>query len=214
MDQPRALGFSWGRVTGLVVVTAAVVATHNLTLSRYDLDWAYVVGGIGLGLAILVGWIPAGRGRDALPWIVAAVIVGLVVWVVDPTDARLAGNSAGTVLGGLLVTLFGVAVLEEVLFRHWLLVGWSWIAPLPPGRPGPQAVGAGVSSLAFGLWHVAAELGRLGSDATPVELVPGILATTLAGLGLAWLRLRSRGVLAPILVHASFNTAVALAVWR
>ena len=72
------------------------------------------------------------------------------------------------------------------------------------------------SCLAFGLWHVLparhvtsfnpvfADLagGQLGRVYGVVVAVAG---TAVAGLVLCWLRLRSRSLLAPALVHATVN---------
>jgi uncharacterized protein len=87
---------------------------------------------------------------------------------------------------------------------------WSGLAPLV------HMTAVNVSCLAFGLWHVLAARhvtsfnpvfadlpgGQLGRVYGVVVAVSG---TAVAGLVLCWLRLRSRSLLAPALVHATVN---------
>jgi membrane protease YdiL (CAAX protease family) len=73
--------------------------------------------------------------------------------------------------------------------------------------------GALLSSGLFGLWHVAASLGGGTANAAIVGVVGGDAAgtvarvvvtvgfTSLAGVVLCWLRLRSSSLLAPVLAH-------------
>ena len=194
--------------------TLGILIAHNLALVNVNLEPFYVAFGIAFGMAVATGWIPAGRAGAAVPWLVASVVLGLALWAIDLSDARYVEVGATAMVGRVLVTLFGVAVVEEVIFRHWLLVGWSWLADPPPARPSAAVLGVAVSSAAFGMWHIAAEAGRLGSDASVGAIGPGLAATGAAGVLLGWLRVRSGGVLAPILAHAGFNTAIALAVWQ
>ena len=71
-------------------------------------------------------------------------------------------------------------------------------------------------SALFGLWHVQPTLatmgdnpavsGAAGSTAARVLVVLGAVAVTSAGgLVFAWLRLRSRSLLAPVIAHAATN---------
>ena len=103
------------------------------------------------------------------------------------------------------------AATEEILFRSVLFgIAEQWLG----------ARRAAVwTSVAFGVWHVvpalhshrnnplaARAVGRIGGRGA---LVIGTVATTAAvGFVLGELRLRSRSVLTPILVHAAVNGTV------
>lgn len=77
------------------------------------------------------------------------------------------------------------------------------------------------TSLLFGLWHLLPTLeslrtnpaGRLlagPAGPTATALASTAVATSVAGYGLAELRLRSGGLVAPILVHAAVDVAAFL----
>ncbi len=72
-------------------------------------------------------------------------------------------------------------------------------------------------SVLFGLWHVNGVLHN-GSGGIAVGAVIGtVLATTVAGVGFGWLRVRSDSQLAPVLAHVATNSvtfAVAWAFWH
>jgi membrane protease YdiL (CAAX protease family) len=77
------------------------------------------------------------------------------------------------------------------------------------------------ASLAFGLWHVSPTiLGIRINDPHASEqklwaaVAGAVLFTTIAGLGLTWLRLRTGGLLAPIVLHGGINSVSALAAVR
>ena len=56
--------------------------------------------------------------------------------------------------------------------------------------------------------------GRRRSAAGQVALVVGaVVVTFLAGLGFAWLRLRSRSLVAPVLAHVATNGLALVAAW-
>src|SRR4029450_13456394 len=100
-------------------------------------------------------------------------------------------------------------VPEELAFRGVLL------ALL--GRRHGVGVATVASSALFGLWHVAASLGggaanatiagAGGADApgTTLRVMVTVLFTSLAGVVLCWLRLRSGSLLAPALAHWTVN---------
>jgi len=104
---------------------------------------------------------------------------------------------------------FGTALPEELLFRGALLG-----LLLRTRRPRHAVI---VSSLLFGLWHVAPTVRKLKeshvtgwaaapSAAARAGRVAGVVAvTTGAGMALAWLRLRSRSVAAPWIAHSAVN---------
>jgi membrane protease YdiL (CAAX protease family) len=106
------------------------------------------------------------------------------------------------------------AFAEELLFRGVLLALF---------RRRRSATAAVLwTSLLFGAWHILPTIDHYqGNPASDLVADPGrgrrlaVLATTLsttgAGAGFAWLRLRSRSVLAPALAHAALNVSAYLA---
>jgi membrane protease YdiL (CAAX protease family) len=82
-------------------------------------------------------------------------------------------------------------VAEEVLFRGLLLPHL--------GRSLPSFTAIYVGALLFGMLHVSHGVMLIG------PLVLGAL--------LGWARLRSRGLLAPILLHVSFNGFATISSW-
>ena len=128
-------------------------------------------------------------------------------------DDRYAGQSGGQVLFEVLVRIpVTTALVEELVFRAALL--GLLLRQLAPGRA------VAVSAVLFGLWHVASASSFADANsASPAggatwTVVPAtVVATGVAGAFLAWLRIRTGSVAAPVLVHAAVNAAFVLAVW-
>ena len=213
----------------LGVVLGAAVA-WNLAANLW-LPWALYVPAALVLAAALVGvamklggcrWSDMGldhhdlhRGLAYGAVVAAAVTVVLVSGAALPAtrglfqDRRAEGISTAVLLYVALVRVpLGTVVLEETLFRGVLLgLGlrrWS------------QTTAVSVSCLAFGLWHVFPA--RHVTSFNPVfaglaggklgwlyGVVAAVAATAVAGLLLCWLRLRSRSLLAPALLHATVN---------
>ena len=120
------------------------------------------------------------------------------------------GDPARAVLWAVLVVIpLGTVLPEELAFRGLLL------ALL--GRRYGVLTGTLLSSGLFGLWHILASLGGGPANAAMVDVVGGdaagtvarviatVLFTTLGGVVLCWLRLRSGSLLAPLLAHWTVN---------
>ncbi|HEX2267280.1 MAG TPA: CPBP family intramembrane glutamic endopeptidase [Actinomycetota bacterium] len=120
-------------------------------------------------------------------------------------DKRLSGLSRPEFLYRLLVHIpLATALPEEVIFRGALFGALS-----QERRPRTAMLG---SSVAFGLWHIGPAIDRLRANrpgATNLQratAVAGtIAATTLAGTCLSSLRVRSKGLMGPIIVHWAVN---------
>lgn len=103
----------------------------------------------------------------------------------------------------------GTALFEEVAFRGVLL--GAFLATTS------TVLAVAVSSVAFGLWHVVPTLQTLSINdvedrsARRGTVVAAVVATTLAGVVLAVLRLVSGSVVAPVLAHAAINSLGLLA---
>jgi membrane protease YdiL (CAAX protease family) len=103
---------------------------------------------------------------------------------------------------------FGTALSEEVLFRGAMLGLFS--------RHRGRFRAVTVTSLVFGVWHIAPTLRRLqameqGAVHSKVVVVASIagsvLLTSAAGVVFAWLRYRARSTVAPWLLHSAVNAA-------
>jgi membrane protease YdiL (CAAX protease family) len=146
---------------------------------------------------ILFTRLPAPERRDRLRllwWTVvpgSVIALGFALYVAGPGRAEV---DAGRIAELVVITVIG----EEVLFRGLLPV-------LALGTPAERAGFVG-PSLAFGLWHVPDALSK-GLDAAAM-LNAGLV---FAGTALAaWaillpLRLQSRSLLGPMLVHGATN---------
>jgi membrane protease YdiL (CAAX protease family) len=216
-------------------VGVAVLALHNVAVHRLlpapadaALNLATAVGLIGFAqragcsrgdLGIRVE--DAGSGLRA--GLGAAAVAGGAVALAAtlPTtrrffhDRRVSGAGRGEAAYHLAVRIpLATALAEELLFRGALLA-------LFRQRRSPGAAVAW-TSLLFGAWHVLPTIDHYqGNPASDLmaDLARGrrlaVLATTLstavAGGAFAWLRLRSRSVLAPILAHVAVNVSAYLA---
>ena len=114
-----------------------------------------------------------------------------------------------TVLIGIPI---GTALFEELVFRG-VVLGLL----LRQVRP---AAAVAISATLFGLWHVTAAMGfadtnagvPAGSAGTAATVLVTVFLTAIAGVMLAWLRIRSKSVLAPWIVHAAVNSTAVIAV--
>ena len=187
-------------MAGVAVLGAAIgfgLRTDELGLERREVGRGLRYGFAALGLVaavlVLAAVIPATRGalRD------------------DRADVGF-GEMVRTTL---IVIPLGTAFLEEIVFRGVLLAVCArrmtvWRA-------------AWASSVVFGLWHIAPTISSARTNATTdtisavglAALVVGmVLAMTGAGMVFSWLRIRSRSLVAPFVLHAGVNaTAFALA---
>jgi len=195
-------------------LTAAGVSCAALGAAR--------AGGVSwqeLGLA------PGRAGRGAVVGLAVAlpIAAGVIAAARHPAtrgvlaDARVVELDDRDAAYELLVRIPVVtAATEELLFRSVLLgIGSAWLG-------GRRA--AVWTSLVFGVWHVVPALhshrhnpgaaGAVDGMGGRAALVAGtVAATAVAGLGLCALRLRTKSVVAPIIVHAAVN-GVAFAVSR
>src|SRR5215472_3220775 len=199
------LGPAWLSVSVLTAVLVLIVwsagATNaDLGLGRADVRAGLLYGAGALGIVLLV----------------------LVVAAVIPATNGFLHDSRAHISGGRLLFDLGVpivlltAIPEEFAFRGVLLGSavrlWGpWRASL-------------VTSLLFGLWHIAPTLGTMSDNhefrgaaasvAGQVLLVLGAIAVTfVAGLAFCWLRLRSRSLVAPVMAHAALNGLALTVAW-
>ena len=211
----------WSLVLVLTVLAAALVVDHAVS-------GTHVALGLGLAACLLViartqGLAAADLGLARSTWLsglrwgaAAATVVGVayaLAYLVTPVRQALpesAGGIGRSVLWPVLVVIpLGTVLPEELAFRGLLL------ALL--GRRYGLLAGILLSSGLFGLWHIVPSLGGgtanatmasvVGADAggTVVRVVVTVVFTSLAGVVLCWLRLRSNSLLAPVLAHWTVN---------
>lgn len=179
--------------TGLVLIAwGAGLAWSLLGLDPQDLAaglrWGWLaVLLVAVGMAVIA----AGAGRSA---IVARLLA----------DRRADLPPDELALHAFVRIPIGTALFEEVVFRGVLLGALLAVTS--------TAAAVAASSVVFGLWHVVPTLRTL--DINGVEdpaarrraVAGAVVATTLAGVVLAGLRLVSGSVAAPVLAHAAVNS--------
>ena len=197
---PEGLG------VGLLITALLLIAWGN---GATPADLGLGRSGVWAGLAYGAG----ACGVVLLVLIVAAVIPATNGFLHDSRAAISAGR-LGYELGVSIVLL--TAIPEEFAFRGVLLGSalklWGpWRASL-------------VTSLLFGLWHIAPTLGTMSDNhefrgaavsmAGQSLLVLGAIAVTFAaGLIFCWLRLRSGSLIAPVMAHAATNGLALTVAW-
>lgn len=185
-----------------------------------------VAAGILLAAARAAGlsWKELGLARPALPagarWgaaclalVAAGYVAALAIPAVRPllADARLSGLESRDIVYLVVVRIpLGTVLWEEAAFRGVLLAALARIVSLRSA--------VAVSAAVFGIWHIRPTLSMLAiNDLTDGPLLTGLLVlvgcllTAVAGVVLAWLRLRSASLLAPALLHLATNSLGALA---
>jgi membrane protease YdiL (CAAX protease family) len=196
------------RFTGVAGPT--VVWTSVMTAALALVAWTCRATRADLGLE------PSnvGRGLRYGGGASGVVLVVLAAGALLPLTSGALRDARGAITAGQLASelVVGVVLLtaipEEFAFRGVLL--GSAVELWGPAR------GALAVSALFGLWHVQPTLatmgdnpavsGASGSAAGRALVVFGAVAVTFAGgLVFAWLRLRSRSLLAPVLAHAATN---------
>ena len=229
---PAVSGTSWWAAhrdlvaLGLTVVVLASwnIGRSSLVPDHYgipaSLAMAAVLGGLGALGGLGWGDLGLARGRmlRGLAYggvafgvvVVAMVVVGALPATSHALDDSRVHVALPTMFFEVLVAIpFGTVVLEELAFRGTLL------GLLRRRLPVPWAVG--VMSVLFGLWHIKGVLHDPSGGIAVGAVVGTVLATTVAGIGFGWLRVRSDSLLAPILAHVATNSvtfAVAWAFWH
>lgn len=226
LAKPQPVTRSWAPVAAVVVLLLAT----NLLDNRL---WpgGYLIVHVAMALAFLgvarrdgLTWHDLGlaaadwrRGLVWAAWLVAIVAGILAIAALLPglsgffDDQKAADLSAAALLFQLFVRIpLGTAVFEELAFRGVLL---GLLIP----RLGLRSA-AVLSSVLFGLWHVLPSLnladrneGLAGVGLWAVLL--SVLFTTLAGLLLAWIRVRSNSLIAPVALHWAVNALALAAAW-
>ena len=184
-----------------------------------------VTGLIGAGLVVGAGLIfgfdtiglsAAGTG-EAIAWGLATVIgvsvIGTVMmwrpeWRQQLADPRLADLSSGKAFTQIFIRIpVFTALIEEAFFRGVLHSALVAVLPIESAI----WIGAGL----FGVWHIGpgidqAQAGNKTRPAGAVHTLITVIATTLAGAFLVWLRIETGSIWASVAVHAGINMTMAL----
>jgi uncharacterized protein len=205
-------------VRGLGVAGAPSVSVAVLTGALAVVAWRSGASPADLGLERVA--VPSGVRYGAASFGAVGLVV-LLAAVVPLTQPAL-HDSRGDITGGRLLYELTVtvalltAVPEEFAFRGVLL---GSATALWGSRRATW-----VTALLFGLWHIQPTLKTMSDNhavggastqvAGRVALVAGaVLVTFVAGLAFAWLRLRSRSLVAPFLAHVATNGFALVAAW-
>lgn len=182
-----------------------------------------VVGaGLSVGAGLLFGFdrigIVGGSAATALAWGLATVLVmsmigfamlsrrDLRAQLADPRLAELGSGEAFTQIF-VRIPVF-TALIEEAFFRGVLHAALMALYPTEVAI----WLGAGL----FGAWHIgpgvdqARANGRMTASAGAVHTAATVVATTVAGAFLVWLRIETGSIWAPVAVHAAINMTMAL----
>lgn len=225
-------GLALGLTLGTLI--ASNVVANVLLPSGWYVPWNLGVGATLLWISLRIGeltWSDVGLGPDrtrrGVRW--GAALGGLVIGAIAITTALpatrgwfdddvAAGGQADVLRRVLVVIPFGTVIMEELAFRGCLP---ALLDLRPTASPSRTAV---ISAVLFGLWHVLPSRGLADRNATMdstfgdtlgqwAPIAAAVVATTVAGFALLWVRRRSDSVIAPMLVHFALNAASTLAAW-
>jgi uncharacterized protein len=211
------------RAVGLVIVALAVAKGVDRAVPGAHVAVGLTLIACLVAIARAQGLTTADLGLAQSSWptgvrwgATAAALMGTaygVAYVTGPVREALPDGEGGlgrTAMWTVLVVIpVGTVLPEELAFRGLLLA-------LLGHRYGLLAASL-LSSGLFGLWHVVPSLGGgtanatmasvVGADAagTLVRVVATVVFTSLAGVVLCALRLRSGSLLAPVLAHWTVN---------
>lgn len=180
-----------------------------------------VGAGLSLGAALIFGFeeigLVGGETLTAVAWGVAAVILVTVIGIVmlsrddlanKLTDPRLASLSSGDAFTTIFVRIpVFTALIEEAFFRGVLHAALMALYPVDMAI----WIGAGL----FGLWHIGpgvdkAQAGENRPRTGALHTALTVVATTVAGAFLVWLRIETGSIWAPTAVHAAINMTMAV----
>lgn len=204
----RAMPEEWHVPANLAAALASVAVARHAGASSADcgLSGGSFSHALGMG-AVAAAVVSAGVVVASLPGRARRLF----------SEERITEHSSKRAVYEVLVRIpVGTALSEEVLFRGAVLGVML--------RRHAAAAAVARASVCFGVWHVlptlaslrSAVLGRQVKDQVgAVAAVATVVAVTAAaGAGFAALRLRSGGVVVPVLAHAALNATAYLVARR
>lgn len=221
------------RDIGFAIAACAALAAYNNVINRHP--WhhqRYVVlnacaTGAALSAAAASGLTAADMGFGRGRWqpgrlgtrLAGGVAAGWLLVALVPAARPVLGDKRITSLEGRAVAYqamvripIGTVLWEETAFRGVLQAALR--------RVMPETAAIVVTSAVFGVWHIrptlqALRVNGLASDRgqAAARLAAGVAATTAGGVLLSWLRARSGGLAAPVLLHLATNSGGMAAAW-
>lgn len=205
----------------LVLVTELVVwnltrdplvpGSYHLSVNVMLTVWALVIGWAGelgaddMGLSLANVGKGVAYGGAVVGVVLAVLVVAVLVAPKAFQDDRVEVG-VGKMLFEVLVEIpLATVMFEEVAFRGVLLGLLRTRLPTWPA--------VAVSAVLFGLWHVDGVVHRHDGPGLAAAVAGTLVATTLAGLGFAWLRVRSGSLVAPMLAHWATNSLAFVVAW-
>lgn len=184
------------------LVTGVVGATVSLAAAAIFGDRVGLTGGdiattLAWGGVTVLGMVVLGFGMMQRP--------DLRMQLADP---RLASLSRPEAVGQIFVRIpVFTALIEEAFFRGVLHAALIALYPVEVAI----WLGAGL----FGLWHIGpavdqARAGKKSVVASAAHTAVTVVAMTLAGAFLVWLRIETGSIWAGVAVHAAINMTMAL----
>jgi membrane protease YdiL (CAAX protease family) len=198
-----------------ILVLLAAITVYGYFMPRQLNKRYYTVINLGFGLlAVLfakiagVSWANLGLGVNSLGVVLIFAVLAILAleFVVLKNRVQLNGKNYEELFIRIPI---GTALAEELIFRSslmgLLLQNYSRLAAIT------------VSSAAFGLWHILPGPGsilatqKIAGWQAPVWLaltssaILTVIATTVGGIFIGWLRIISGGIVLPWIFHASIN---------
>lgn len=198
LSLPARLRAMWAPVVAGVVGASLTVAAGIL----FGFD---TIGLAGFEPVTALWWGWAAMAGTAIVGIVMVSRPSLRSELADPRMASMTRNQALTQVF-VRIPVF-TALIEEAVFRGVLHAALVALYPTPVAL----WLGAGL----FGLWHIGpaldqAEAADKARRARLAHTLGTVVATTLAGAFLVWLRIETGSIWAPVAVHAGINMTMAL----
>jgi membrane protease YdiL (CAAX protease family) len=184
---PPAQGFNVGPDQFVFSIAAAPVT---------DLVHVLVIAGIGL-IPVVVAMIVRRQPIRAVGWHQAILLPATLMGLGLAFITLILRNRFWELIDGVssaefftLLTMLGIALAEETIFRGYILLRLAWWLGEWPGLV--------LTSLMYAAWHLPAWLGQ-----QPLETILLLsLLTFIQGMVLGWLMRKSQHVLTPALYRA------------
>jgi membrane protease YdiL (CAAX protease family) len=193
---------SWAYVPVNLAFAAliALITAATLGLTHLELGLRWDINDLPLALALLTSF--------------ALGAFGIVLSRHAPriADRRVAGLRGRALAYQVFIRIpLGTAVTEELLFRGALFATYR-------AAGATDVVAALCTAMAFGLWHISPTVllvrindPEAGHRKVRAAVTGAVLFTSIAALGLTWLRLETNGLFVPIMLHAGVNSVGTLA---
>jgi len=205
-----ALALTWGWLFPWHGTYALYTASHELVqapLVASLLDVALLGAWFWLGG---VGWSELGLTRRDLPRGVAVLaiayagvqlgLLGLALVGGDGIHAGRAVLEPADAIGAGIAQLFGVTLVEEVVFRGFLMRQIVL-------RTRTVFTGVALAAIPFALWHIPH---RLSIGLTGIDLAADLVFDWAGGVVASYIYLRGGNLLVVVALHTLFNTQAPL----